>query len=205
MKNCMLIFICIFPLILCYGQQEDTIDLSRIIDLSKQTGVYRRIPNNSISLELAGHLNLLSLNYERIFFHAHDFYLSGRIGAGYIPPTISTFSFLEMVNGIYRVSKVLFLELGVGLNLTYTFWQDYNGSEGMPSDTLFHQRGAFVDPLITAFAGIRIQKKKGFLFRLGFTPLVELTDLVEKRTVYKQIGTTNSFLLWAGISFGYSF
>jgi hypothetical protein len=205
MKKVLLPFVFFLSLVCCSGQQPDTIDLSNPIALIKTKNVHLRIPDNSIFLELAGHLNFISLNYERVFFHADDFYLTGRTGLGYIPPSINTISYLALANGIYQVSDRFLLELGIGITTTFNFWPDYTGSEGMVSGNTFHERGGFIDPLLTGYAGIRIQKKKGFLFRFGFTPLLEVTDMVEDRLVYQQVGTTNSFLPWVGMSFGYSF
>jgi hypothetical protein len=199
------LFVGIFSIITCSGQQPDTIDLTLPIDLTKMQNEHRVIPDNSIYLELAGHLNFVSLNYERVFFHAHDFYLTGRAGIGYIPPSINTISLPCLVNGIYQVSDNFLLEMGAGFSLTYNFWPDYYSSGGFNSGTTFHESESFFDPLLTGFLGIRVQKKKGFLFRFGFTPLFELTNDLESRTVYKQTGITNAFLPWVGMSFGYSF
>ena len=199
MKTIFLLFIFVFLLICCSGQKPDTLNLK--INITE----HRKIPNNSIYLELAGQGLLVSLNYERIFFHGGDFYISGRMGFGYVPPKITTLSLPLLVNGMYQVSNGFLFELGIGFNPTYTFWPDYYSSGGLFSGGAFYESGSFIDPLITGFAGIRIQKKKGFLFRLGFTPLIELTKNMENRTIYKQFGIKNSFLPWVGMSLGYSF
>ena len=175
------------------------------IECSQTPNRHWRIPQNSIYLELAGHLNFVSLNYERVFLHIYDFYLTGRIGAGYIPPSINTISLPCLVNGLYQISNVVFIELGFGVCFTYNFWKDYYSDGEEPSASTFHESGSFYDPLITGVIGIRVQKKKGFLFRFGFTPLLEFFNPLEKSTIYKQMGTTDSFLPWVGMSFGYSF
>ena len=205
MKKIFYIFISILSVICCSGQQPDTTDLTELIDYTKTINKHRKIPNNSIYLELAGHLNLVSINYERVLFHENDFYITGRMGLGYIPPSINTISLPGLVNGIYQVSNRFLLELGIGFSVTYTFWPDHYSSGGLFSGSTFHESGSFIDPLLTGYAGIRVQKKKGFLFRFGFTPLIEIISDIEKRTVYKQTGITNSFLPWVGMSFGYSF
>jgi hypothetical protein len=185
-------------MIYCSGQKSDTINLKN--DITEQT----KIPNNSSYLELSGQAMLVSLNYERIFFHGGNFYISGRMGFGLFSFQVTTFSLPLLVNGMYQLSNGFLFELGIGFNPTYTFWPDYQ-SKWLFSGGTFYESGSFFDPLITGFAGIRIQKKKGFLFRFGFTPLIELTKDMEKRTVYKQFRYEYSFLPWAGMSFGYSF
>ena len=205
MKNKLLPVFLFFIVLCCSGQQPDTVDLSWPIGEVKPIQVHREIPGTSIYLDIGGHLSLGSLNYERILFHSRDFYLSARIGAGYIPPTINTVSLIGLVNGIYQISDVFCLEMGIGVADTYTFWKGYYNESGTDSDTIYHPAGSFIDPILTGFAGIRVQKKKGFLFRFGFTPLIELTNIIENRMVYKQVQATDSFIPWIGMSFGYSF
>ena len=199
MKKILILIIFIFQLICCSGQKPDTVDLRRI---SKE---HRKIPNNSIFFELGGQAMLVSIDYERIIFHGSDFYMSGRTGIGCVPGTISTLSLPLLFNGMYQVSNGFLFELGLGFNLTYTFYPDYYSSDGFLSGNTFHKSGRFFDPLITGVVGFRVQGKKGFLFRLGFTPFIELTKNIENRTIYKQVGTKNSFLPWVGMSFGYCF
>ncbi len=205
MKRVLLFFILNLMINGTSGQYQDTIDLTLPIAFTKTNNSYRRIPTQSFYLELAGHLNVISLNYEKMIIHKERFYITGRIGAGYTPPTINTIGILALVNGLYQVSDVFLLEIGFGVNTTFTFWQDYT-SEGVAfSRNTINESGFFVDPLLTCFAGIRFQKKKGFLFRFGFTPLIELTNIIENRTGYRQLETTSSFIPWVGMSFGYSF
>lgn len=194
-----------FTMLYCSGQQTDSIDLTWPIGEAKTIHVHREIPANSVYLDIGGHLCLGSLNYERIIFHANYFYLSARVGAGYIPGPINTISLLGLVNGIFQISNVFLIELGIGASPTYTFWQGYYNESGNASDTIYHPPGSFIDPIIAGFIGIRVQKKKGFLFRFGITPMLELTNDVEHRTAYKQLRATESFIPWVGMSFGYSF
>jgi hypothetical protein len=201
----LIFFVVLFLSTVASPCQKDTIDFSVPPDFTQIIIPHRRIPDNSFFLDIAGYLNLVSLNYERIFFHRHDFYLSGRAGLGYTPPSVNMISIPAMLNGIFRVSDTFFFEVGAGFCLTYSFWQDYYSNGGLMSDTNFYKKGGLIDPLLAGYAGIRVQKKKGFLFRFGFTPLYELTNYVEQRAVYKQTGTTNAFLPWFGMSFGYSF
>ncbi len=205
MKKIIFVFSFVVSFYCCSGQQPDTIDLSRPIDFSALLKKHRRIPDNSIYLELAGHMNVVSVNYERVFFHAHDFYITGRIGLGYTPPVINTLSLPILTNGFYQVSNVFLIELGFGVNFTWTFWNGYNSDDGQVSGSTWHESGSFIDLLLTGYAGIRLQKKKGFLFRFGFTPVYEITEFPENRTSYMQLGTKDAFVPWVGMSFGYSF
>ena len=97
------------------------------------------------------------------------------------------------------------IELGFGVNFTWTFWNGYNSDDGQVSGSTWHESGSFIDLLLTGYAGIRLQKKKGFLFRFGFTPVYEITEFPENRTSYMQLGTKDAFVPWVGMSFGYSF
>ena len=147
---------------------------------------------------------MVSFNYERVSPLGKCFYLSGRTGIGDLPSFYNTLSVPFMMNGMYRISNNFLLELGIGVNLTYTFWPDSQGGGGL-FDSSPIESGSFFDPLLTCLVWIRVQSKKGFLFRLGFTPLIELTKNSEKGTLYKQFGMNTSFVPWAGISFSYSF
>jgi hypothetical protein len=205
MKRIIYLFLCVEPFLYCSGQEPDTIDLTIPIDYSAEIYKHKRIPGNSVYIELAGHLNVVSINYEKVFYKVRDFYLTGRVGLGYIPPTVNTLTVPVLANGIYRVSDVLFLELGFGLSVTYTFWSDITTREEPYTLSTVPVSGHFMDILLAGHAGIRVQKKNGFLFRFGFTPLYELTDILENRTVYMQLDITEAFLPWVGMSFGYSF
>ena len=193
-------------LVSCWSsaQQPDTVDLSRATDLPVKNN-NRDLPHNSIYLEFAGHMNVASLNYERVFYHEKEAYLTWRAGAGYIPPSVNTVSLPFLVNGVYHVSRGFFIEVGLGLDLTYSFWPDLHGNDASLYGTTFLKAGAFADPLFTGIAGIRVQARNGFLFRLDFTPLFELSDNIGKRMIYMQTGSGKSFLLWMGVSLGYSF
>lgn len=198
MKTLIFIIIILLTRFCGLGQKLDT------INLNETTKEHRAIPGNSIYLELGGQAIFISLNYERIFYHGGNFYLSGRTGIGDMPSFYNTLSFPLLANGIYQVSDRFLCELGIGLSLTYTFWPDSEGSGGLFGSASI-ESGSFFDPLLTGVAGIRIQGKKGFLFRLCFTPLIELTKDTENGTLYKQFNTNKSFIPYVGMSFGYSF
>lgn len=182
----------------CLCQEPDTMAFDKV------RKDFRVLPSNSVYIELGGPVLLVSLNYERVFPLGKCFYLSGRTGIGDFPSFYNTLSVPFMMNGMCQLSNSFLLELGIGVNLTYTLWPDSQGGGGM-FDSGPTVKGSFFDPLLTCLVGIRVQSKKGFLFRLGFTPLIELTKNTEKGTLYRQFGLNTSFVPWAGISFGYSF
>jgi len=189
----------------CFGQTYDTVDLTTPV-IKKDARLLRVIPpTNSLYLELGGHLNLFSVNNERILLGSRDQFLSARIGAGYTPPSIQTFSLMGTVGGMFRVSRVLFFEVGAGIDITCSSWNHPDTSELTESLKNIPVKGSFIDPLLTGYLGLRVQKQGGFLFRIGFTPVYELTDNPGYRTAFLQLGTRNRFVPWLGMSFGYSF
>jgi len=128
---------------------------------------------------------LASINYERLVVKSNRFYLTGRVGFGigtYIRG-MSGQDFLAiplLLNFQYQLSNVFALEFGAGSTLSI-----------VPSRQYFN-------PLITAVIGMRVQSKSGFLFKVGFTPLVSLDK-------FFKLWGLETFLPWAGISLGYSF
>ena len=83
-------------------------------------------PKNSIYLELVGHsMGMGSLNYERVFLHKGDFYLTARSGVGIKPGRYQTISFPLLINGIYQLSNKFAFECGVGTNISYTRWNSW--------------------------------------------------------------------------------
>jgi hypothetical protein len=145
-----------------------------------------QLPYNSFNIEVFGNSYLYgSLNYERIFFHRNDLYLSGRVGIGYIYFYNGfILSAPLLFNVIYHVYKDLSLEGGVGTTLFFqqTTDSDFNG----------------VDPVLTGFIGMRLQTARGFCFRAGFVPFYDFMDSGANFF-------SNHFEPWGGISFGYSF
>jgi len=186
-------------LFICSGQKADSLTPVKI------KTEHRKIPDNSIYFELLGNSIMGSLNYERLFVNGHDFYLSGRLGTGYIPGIFQSVSFPVMMTGMYQVSNNFLFELGIGGSLQYTFWQNYISGGGFFGDGGgdLVPGGSFYDPLIIGFAGMRVQGKKGFLFRFGFTPVYALIKNTKYGAVYSM--NDRAFLPWFGLSFGYSF
>ena len=109
----------IFLLIVNFSTAQDTV----IAGADYAVFNHSRIPANSIYLDLGGHLNLFSFNYERVFLKKKNFYMSARIGLGYTPPEINTISVLGLVNCFYRISGNILIEFGAGFNLLGRFLQ----------------------------------------------------------------------------------
>jgi hypothetical protein len=89
------------------------------------------------------------------------------------------------------------LEEGVGPNVMYYYFggkrhrlEAGGGISGIIAD------GGFNSMMLHGVIGYRNQKKKGLLFRAGFTPMFEIPFTDDGKYV---------FIPWAGISLGYSF
>lgn len=133
---------------------------------------------NSVYLEILGQGGIYSLNYDRLFSE----YFGGRIGFSAFTSIFESSFLLVPITANYLVgSKNHHLELGAGVVFGSI---DFNDSE---SDA---KGSALIE---TATIGYRYQPKQdGFLFRIGFTPLIRL-------------GSDGDFLPWGGLSVGYSF
>src|ERR1035438_5715961 len=145
-------------------------------------------PNNSIFLELGGNSVFYgSLNYERIFLQRDFFYLSGRAGVGFGGfLSVNVLSVPLMANGIFQIYHALAFEVGVGVTLMKISRQQGEDEGG---DWSYQYQ-----PAVSAMAGLRVQAKNGFLFRLNFTPFMNY--LYEHAADYKPA-------VWFGMSFGY--
>jgi hypothetical protein len=137
------------------------------------------LPTTSIYIELGGRV-LYSLNVD--FRKRENFALC--IGASYFKEgdgdsnEYSQSMFFPSVMGYYLGGKRHRLELGGGL------CAGFGSSQGFAAMALYGS------------AGYRYQKKKGLIFRVGFTPFLTIP-----------ISEDDSFAVipWAGISLGYSF
>jgi hypothetical protein len=151
-----------------------------------------RIPNNSIYLEIFGSSLLYSFNYERNIFENEKFGLSARVGAGYADLSFSQperdYVFPFTISMLFRGYKRLYFEVGSGL----TFKRDGNAEE-MHSEWMFES-----NYYITTNLGFRYQGKKGFLFRAGYTPFLDLQE-------HFAYGWWNGFGISLGFSFGNGF
>ena len=141
----------------------------------------RTLQGNSIYIEICGNATFAaSLNYERMVVHSKKFYMTGRFGFGagqYIYNT--TFIAMPLLlNFQYQLTDIFIIECGAGATLSF-----------VPQEKRWY-------PFITGLAGVRVQTKKGFLFRAGFTPVYNL---------HPDFQTFEEFLPWGGISLGYGF
>ncbi len=74
------------------------------------------LPKNSIYAEIFGNSIFYSLNYERIFFPKKRICLSLREGVSYIPGKVmGDFMIPVLTNGILRLTKNSFIEMGLGM------------------------------------------------------------------------------------------
>jgi hypothetical protein len=136
------------------------------------------LPTTSLYLELGGKV-LYSLNVD--FRKRENFAFS--IGASYIREDADSNEhaqsmFFPSVMGYYLTGKSHRIELGGGL------CPGFGSSEGLAAMAVY------------GVAGYRYQKKKGLIFRVGFTPFITIP-----------VSKDDSFgvVPWAAISLGYSF
>jgi hypothetical protein len=153
-----------------------------------------RTAHNSIYIELAGNGGIYTVNYDRLV----NEHFSVRAGLGYMAlgasasstsgGTTTTASASVSMLAIPVIANFLLgnanhkLELGGGLTL-FKMTGTSSTFDGVASGTAFA-------PVGTLVAGYRyVPADGGFTFRIGFTPLV----------------STEDFMPWGGISFGYLF
>ena len=176
MKHLFLLLTFLVNSLFCLGQGRDST-------------YSRSYPNNSIFIEIGGNSVFFgSLNYERTFLKKDFFYLSGRIGVGYgnfVGSEILSTPIL--INGIFQIYHALAFEIVAGLSLM-SFGTEAELGGGIWSFEY--------EPAPTGIAGIRIQAKNGFLFRLDFTPLY--AHIIRDDHGYHGVP-------WFGFSLGYSF
>lgn len=147
-----------------------------------------RLHYNNVFIEIFGNSRspFPCLNYERLIFNKKEFHLSVRIGGSFIffktnDERSATTTFL--INGINHINKNLFFELGIGLTMLY---------DRIVYNYPYNQIDKSYELWGTALAGIRLQGKKCFFYRIGFTPVFSLNKI-------------KSFWPLGGISFGFSF
>lgn len=152
---------------------------------------------NSIFLELGGNAFMLSLNYERIFVTESPFSFTGRLGLGLFPYELGLFGGESKYTGVVPVSfGVLYgrkfsLEAGLGASVAW-FDGDIFGNSSGPIKWF------------NGLLGMRYQAPGGFLFRLGFTPVINFQDICqdsECQEIKKRLHVWPFF----GISLGTSF
>jgi hypothetical protein len=181
-------------------------------NLSGSSYKHGRLNGSSFFLEMAGHSLGGSVNYDKVVLRKSDLSLTCRFGLGFCPCPIQgttdksyrIFSSPILVNIVYPVSKIVFLEAGVGLVNTITFWPTYSILNGTDKITYF--TSSSFDCLLTLNAGIRVQTNRGFLFRAGYISLREINPYKQYRVItYLPFAPNDFYLPWFGLSFGYSY
>lgn len=151
-----------------------------------------KVKKNSVFLEIGGNAFLYSINYDRLFDFSPKFKASGRIGFQYTNKFplkyYKTVSIPVELSGLYSIyEQKHFAELGLGL--TY-----------LNSHDLVTQHTE--DIIVLAFrAGYRFQKPEGGLyFKIAITPLYDWLIYNRDPEV-----PHNKWLIFGGVSFGYTF
>lgn len=142
---------------------------------------------NSVQLDLGGHGFLYSLNFERIIFNSDRFKTGLQAGVSYYPVStgVRNFWFPMTLNEIISFNQH-HVEIGGGVVFTY---------EKIMSSEQYHIPSRWEwFKFYAGRIGYRYQKPEGkFIFRAGFTPLMEIEDF------YREFHPTG------GVSFGYAF
>jgi hypothetical protein len=150
-----------------------------------------RTARNSLFLELGGNGGIYTVNYDRVVNER----FSVRAGVGYmsIGATVTSSNGSQGSASVSMLAIPLManfmlgndnhkLELGGGLTLFYL--------SGSSSSSGNFVSGSGFAPIGSLVAGYRyVPQDGGFTFRVGFTPLI----------------STEDFVPWGGISFGYLF
>jgi hypothetical protein len=156
-----------------YGQEDE-----------KTQSSFKFQSKNAVEVEIFGHGLYYSINYERFIINGSKWKTSGQIGFSYYPPATGMREIWipVLINELYSFNQH-HIELGIGHIFINETIHEIN------SDV----ESRMWDGFMTARLGYRYQKPDGrFLFRIGFTPIIEYTD-------------TNDFHPLGGISFGYNF
>lgn len=141
------------------------------------------LKKNNVFLELGGNGLSYSLNYERNIWDSYKNNFSMRIGFALYkdPKTEFTLPILFNYNRSLSKNKIHHMELGIGttLNSDYSLYDEF-----------------IINPFISGQIGYKYIKNH-FLFRMNYTPLIE----VDNGRAY----LLGLFYIWGGISIGYSF
>lgn len=153
-----------------------------------------RLLKESAFFELLGNATLYSLNFERVIFHKNVFSMTCRIGGEFLFSAHDDYNTTQVVmplllNGIFRLSKRIYGEFGVGAG--YFYYTELNHYQ-MPAIA----RKSYNNIYLTSVTGIRYQDETGYLLRIGFTPMISFSPDTDS-VIYSKLGF--------GLSFGYSF
>jgi hypothetical protein len=180
MKNHRHILLAVLILMVCSTHAQDT---NKFVKL------------NSVQLELGGHGLVYSLNYERILLNYNRFKLAGQVGFSYYPPFTGFIDYWIpiSINGMFSIRNH-HIELGSGFIINRVSSRDfYNNAIDWDWEGF-----------LSARIGYRYQKPDGhFLFRAGFTPVLEINFLSKLKPVNS--GFISGFHPLPAVAFGYSF
>lgn len=169
-------YLCFFGIILSLSIQMQAQENDTVTPTTTESDW---LPSTSLYIELGGRV-LYSLNID---FRKRENFALG-IGASFNKEDANNSEedsqsiFFPSVMGYYLGGKRHRIELGGGL------CAGIGSSEGLAAMALY------------GVAGYRIQKKKGLIFRIGFTPFIGIPV---------SEGDNPAIVPWAGISLGYSF
>jgi hypothetical protein len=157
---------------------------------------------NSIQFDVGGHGLFYSLNYERILLNGNNFKTAAQAGISYYPAStgIRDVWIPISINELYTIGNH-HIEFGLGIVPIREAARDADNNP----------RYWFWSGLFSGRIGYRYQKPGGrFLFRAGFTPVVEsgleYTHLGESMDrTYTWVSGFREFIPLAGVSIGYAF
>lgn len=152
---------------------------------------------NAVYLELFGNGILYSFNYDRVISSNGKLKFSTRVGFSYVD--IDLFDDIRgaviPIEFLGWIGNKGHLEFGTGLSSQFVQINDVS-ILGQPEE---YSSNAFY---LTGRLGYRLQKPDGgFLFRIGFVPMI----LLSESTTSNNPNERSEFVPWFGLSFGYSF
>jgi hypothetical protein len=130
-----------------------------------------------------------------MLIHSNTFYLTSRFGFGALSigqdkDEYYNYFFPLLLNFQFQLSNSLIFEFGGGTTFAKSGWVEQNHYTGNSEIYKYY------NTLITGLLGLRVQTEKGFLFRVGFTPIYNK---------HVKFNPRFTFLPWGGLSIGYSF
>lgn len=164
----------------------------------------------SLSLELGGVHNLVGLNYDSRFKGNHG--LGYRVGIGYGYGRTDFSFFVDAKDRIHGVAVPLEinyllgkhnskLELGIGaslgyyreqIDLSYTYG-NYGTDYGMSGTRVYREVVKQFGYFTYGNIGYRLQTRRGFQFRVGWTPSINFND---KHCLHRSLGCSYISLGW---------
>lgn len=168
--------------------------LFSISALSQQTSDGKFQNMNSLQLELGGHGLVYSLNYERVLFNGNRFKTTAQAGIAYYP-AISRVRDVWLPIGINQLYSMGNHHIEVGLGIV-PIYESVRDSENLPTEWSW-------SGMLSGRIAYRYQKPDGrFIFRAGFTPVVE-SGWIDSAISHH--GVFSEFHPLGGVSIGYGF